>query len=108
MVVVLAHVAVGELDDCSGKATPSASDVLHVLPEIDSLVDSLIAQKGKQGGKQVWVGVGGAPGSGKSTVNDMYPPPPHMTYILLLTQTSGKSTLNDMYPHMTCILLLLI
>jgi hypothetical protein len=59
------YVYTGELNDSSDKTT--STDDLHVLPEIDSLVDSLIALKAKQGGKQVWVGVGGAPGSGKST-----------------------------------------
>ena len=96
-VIAIAHVAVGELDDrpqvseatrAPGGETARAG-ALDVSPSVHALADSLVAlassARAKMAGKSVggpssgnaagehrapavWVGVAGAPGSGKSTL----------------------------------------
>ena len=63
--------------DASAPALPSPRSALHVQPDVDFLVDSLIEMKKKQGVQQLWVGVAGPPGSGTSTA------PPHYSVYLL-------------------------
>jgi uncharacterized protein (TIGR02058 family) len=88
MIVAIAHVAVGELTDTAKDPSKPASlshnaatprKPLHIEPDVETLVDSLIHQyrnlaldnagPRERALAQLWVGVAGAPGSGKSTLS---------------------------------------